>query len=67
MSNLAHDHYERGEYSKARRIQERLVDLARTTLGEENLRPGSVVELHWRPEDIVFLADSEVARAPSSP
>ena len=37
------------------------------TLGEENLRPGSVVELHWRPEDIVFLADSEVARAPSSP
>ncbi len=33
------------------------------TLGEDNLRPGSVVELHWRPEDIVFLADSEVARA----
>jgi ABC-type Fe3+/spermidine/putrescine transport system ATPase subunit len=30
------------------------------TLGEDNLRPESVVELHWRPEDIVFLEDSEV-------
>jgi ABC-type Fe3+/spermidine/putrescine transport system ATPase subunit len=34
------------------------------TLGEDNLRPESVVELHWRPEDIVFLEDSEVAGAP---
>jgi ABC-type Fe3+/spermidine/putrescine transport system ATPase subunit len=33
------------------------------SLGEENLRPGSVVQLHWRPEDIVFLADSDVAKA----
>jgi ABC-type Fe3+/spermidine/putrescine transport system ATPase subunit len=31
-------------------------------LGEENIRPGSVVNLHWRPEDIVFVADSEAAR-----
>jgi ABC-type Fe3+/spermidine/putrescine transport system ATPase subunit len=30
------------------------------TLGEDNLRPESVVELRWRPEDIVFLEDSEV-------
>ena len=30
-----------------------------SVLREENLRPGSVVELHWRPEDIVFLEDSE--------
>ena len=30
------------------------------TLGEENLRPGSVVALHWRPEDVVFVEDSEV-------
>ena len=33
------------------------------TLGEENLRPDSVVELHWRPEDIVFVEDSEMAGA----
>jgi hypothetical protein len=26
-------------------------------LREENLRPGSLVELHWRPEDIVFVED----------
>jgi ABC-type Fe3+/spermidine/putrescine transport system ATPase subunit len=31
--------------------------------GEENLRPDSVVELHWRPEDIVFVEDSEKAGA----
>ena len=30
------------------------------TLREENLRPGSVVALHWRPEDVVFVEDSEV-------
>jgi hypothetical protein len=30
-------------------------------LGEENFRPESVVELHWRPEDVVFVEDSEVA------
>jgi len=35
------------------------------TLGEDNFRPESVVELHWRPEDIVFLEDSEVAGAPA--
>ena len=34
------------------------------TLGEENLRPEQVVELHWRPEDIVFVEDSEIAGAP---
>jgi ABC-type Fe3+/spermidine/putrescine transport system ATPase subunit len=34
------------------------------TLGEENLRPESVVVLHWRPEDIVFVEDSEIAGAP---
>ncbi len=34
------------------------------TLGEDNLRPGSAVELNWRPEDIVFVEDSEVAGAP---
>ena len=33
-------------------------------LGEENLRPESVVELHWRPEDIVFVEDSEIAGGP---
>ena len=31
-----------------------------TALGEENLRPESVVSLHWRPEDIVFVEDSEI-------
>ena len=30
------------------------------TLGEENLRPDSVVELSWRPEDVVFVEDSEI-------
>jgi ABC-type Fe3+/spermidine/putrescine transport system ATPase subunit len=30
------------------------------TLGEENLRPESVVELSWRPEDVVFVEDSEI-------
>jgi len=34
------------------------------TLGEENLRPASVVALHWRPEDIVFVEDSEIAGTP---
>jgi ABC-type Fe3+/spermidine/putrescine transport system ATPase subunit len=33
-------------------------------LGEENLRPESVVELHWRPDDIVFVEDSEIVGAP---
>ena len=28
-------------------------------LGEENIRPASVVDLYWRPEDIVFVEDSE--------
>jgi ABC-type Fe3+/spermidine/putrescine transport system ATPase subunit len=32
-------------------------------LGEENLRPASIVELYWRPEDIVFVEDSEAAGA----
>jgi ABC-type Fe3+/spermidine/putrescine transport system ATPase subunit len=31
-------------------------------LREENLRPGSLVELHWRPEDVVFVEDSEIVR-----
>jgi ABC-type Fe3+/spermidine/putrescine transport system ATPase subunit len=26
-------------------------------LGEENLRPGAIVKLDWRPEDIVFVED----------
>jgi hypothetical protein len=26
-------------------------------LGEENLRPESVVDLHWRSDDIVFVED----------
>ena len=30
------------------------------TLGEENLRPESVVELTWRSEDVVFVEDSEI-------
>jgi ABC-type Fe3+/spermidine/putrescine transport system ATPase subunit len=33
-------------------------------LGEENLRPESVVALHWRPEDIVFVEDPEAVAAP---
>jgi ABC-type Fe3+/spermidine/putrescine transport system ATPase subunit len=34
-------------------------------IGEEGLRPGSVVELHWLPEDIVFVENSEVTDAPT--
>jgi ABC-type Fe3+/spermidine/putrescine transport system ATPase subunit len=41
-------------------------------LGEENIRPKSVVDLYWRPEDIVFVEDSDravasLSGAPSSP
>ena len=49
------------------RVSERLEVRAALTieevaaLGEENLRPGSVVGLHWRPEDIVFVEDSDGA------
>ncbi|HEY4164786.1 MAG TPA: ABC transporter ATP-binding protein [Dongiaceae bacterium] len=32
-------------------------------LGEENLRPGSAVDLRWRPEDIVFVEDVDAAPA----
>jgi ABC-type Fe3+/spermidine/putrescine transport system ATPase subunit len=52
------------------RVSERLEVRAALTieevaaLGEENLRPQSVVELHWRPEDIVFVEDSEIAGTP---
>ena len=52
------------------RVSERLEVRAALTieevamLGEDNLRPGSVVELYWRPEDIAFVEDSEVAAAP---
>jgi hypothetical protein len=52
------------------RVSERLEVRAALTieevamLGEENLRPESVVTLHWRPEDIVFVEDSEIAGAP---
>jgi ABC-type Fe3+/spermidine/putrescine transport system ATPase subunit len=28
-------------------------------LGEERLRPGSGVDLHWRPEDVVFVEDAD--------
>jgi len=48
------------------RVSERLEVRAALTieevmaLGEENLRPESVVSLHWRPEDIVFVEDSEI-------
>jgi ABC-type Fe3+/spermidine/putrescine transport system ATPase subunit len=51
------------------RVSERLEVRAALTieevamLGEDNLRPGSVVELYWRPEDIAFVEDSEVAAA----
>ena len=54
------------------RVSERLEVRAALTieevamLGEENLRPESVVALHWRPEDIVFVEDSEIAGAPRS-
>jgi len=50
------------------RVSERLEVRAALTieeiaaLGEENLRPGSTVALHWRPEDIVFVEDSEIKR-----
>jgi hypothetical protein len=27
-------------------------------LGDESFDPDSVMELHWRPEDIVFVEDS---------
>jgi ABC-type Fe3+/spermidine/putrescine transport system ATPase subunit len=46
------------------RVSERLEVRAALTieevsmLGAESLRPDSVVELHWRPEDIVFVEDS---------
>jgi ABC-type Fe3+/spermidine/putrescine transport system ATPase subunit len=33
-------------------------------LGEENLRPGSVVKLHWHPGDVVFVEDLDAV--PSS-
>jgi ABC-type Fe3+/spermidine/putrescine transport system ATPase subunit len=48
------------------RVSERLEVRAALTieevarLGEENLRPESIVALHWRPEDIVFVEDSEI-------
>jgi len=51
------------------RVSERLEVRAALTidevaaLGEENLRPDSTVELHWRPEDVVFVEDSETAAA----
>ena len=32
-------------------------------LGEENLQPESVVELRWRPEDVVFVEDSNITGA----
>ena len=49
------------------RVSERLeLRVALTTdevarLGQDNLSPGLAVELHWRPEDIVLVADSEIA------
>jgi ABC-type Fe3+/spermidine/putrescine transport system ATPase subunit len=52
------------------RVSERLEVRAALTieevaaLGEENLRPESVVALNWRAEDIVFVEDSEIAVAP---
>jgi spermidine/putrescine transport system ATP-binding protein len=52
------------------RVSDRLAVWAALTIdevavfGEENLRPDSIVALHWRPEDIVFVEDSEVAGAP---
>jgi ABC-type Fe3+/spermidine/putrescine transport system ATPase subunit len=52
------------------RVSERLEARAALTieevamLGEENLRPDSVVALHWRPDDIVFVEDSEITDAP---
>jgi ABC-type Fe3+/spermidine/putrescine transport system ATPase subunit len=52
------------------RVSERLEVRAALTieevamLGEQNLRSEQVVELHWRPEDIVFVEDSEIAGVP---
>jgi hypothetical protein len=31
------------------------------SVSEENLRPGSVVQLRWSPGDVVFVEDSEGA------
>ena len=51
------------------RVSERLEVRAALTidevarLNEENLRPASVVELYWRPEDVVFVEDSEIPDA----
>jgi hypothetical protein len=51
------------------RVSERLQVPAALTIdevakfGEQKLRPESVVALHWRPEDIVFVEDSEAAGA----
>jgi spermidine/putrescine transport system ATP-binding protein len=51
------------------RVSERLEVRAALTieavarLGEENLRPEALVELRWRPEDVVFVEDSEAAGA----
>jgi ABC-type Fe3+/spermidine/putrescine transport system ATPase subunit len=51
------------------RVSERLEVRAALTidevarLNEENLRPASVVELYWRPEDVVFVEDSEMPDA----
>ncbi len=28
-------------------------------LGEDSLRPNSIVTLRWRPDDIVFVADTD--------
>jgi ABC-type Fe3+/spermidine/putrescine transport system ATPase subunit len=53
------------------RVSERLAVRVALTIdevakfGEENLRPDSTVALHWRPEDIVFVEDSEAAGAPA--
>jgi ABC-type Fe3+/spermidine/putrescine transport system ATPase subunit len=51
------------------RVSERLEVRAALTidevarLNEENLRPASVVELYWRPEDVVFVEDSDMPDA----
>ena len=51
------------------RVNERLEVRAALTieevaiLGEEKIRPASVVDLHWRPEDVIFVEDSEAAQA----
>jgi ABC-type Fe3+/spermidine/putrescine transport system ATPase subunit len=50
------------------RVSERLEVRAALTIEKAtalgDLRPGSVVELHWRSADVVFVEDSEVAGAP---